>query len=77
MPGLNLHATDAELVNFFTYHPADTNDGDRYDRIRAAGLLFARVICEETPGGVEQTVAIQRVREAVFNANAAIACRSR
>lgn len=66
--------TDDALVNWFTYHAPQPGQSERYERIRAAGLDFARVIVEMTPPSADQTAAIRKIREAVFTANAAIAC---
>jgi len=71
MPGL----PQAALDKWFTHHPPrNAMEIERYERIRAAGKVFAEVILAETPGCADQTVAIRKVREAVFVANAAIAC---
>jgi hypothetical protein len=66
--------TEADLENWFTYHRPREGQSDRYEMIRAQGLVMARVIFELTPPGPDQTAAIRKVREAVFTACAAIAC---
>jgi hypothetical protein len=63
------------LTNVFTYHPPKNDQGYRYDELRAAGKRFAAVILGMTPESPEQAQAINRLREAVMWANAAIACR--
>jgi hypothetical protein len=68
---------DADLTNWFAFHAAQGDDGERYERLRAAGLAFARVILAETPPSADQSAAIRMAREAVMTANAAIACRNR
>lgn len=66
------------LENWFTYHaPKDGGQAAAYGRIRAAGKAFAEVIVAETPASADQTAAIRQVREAVFTANAAIACEGK
>jgi hypothetical protein len=66
--------TVADLENWFTYHaPSDQNKFD-YQEIRNAGLALAKTILEHTPSCADQTAAIRKVREAVFCANASIAC---
>lgn len=71
MPGL----PQAALDKWFTHHPPrNAMEIERYERIRAAGKAFAEVIVAETPSCPDQTVAVRRVREAVMNANSAIAC---
>jgi hypothetical protein len=77
----------AKIHNWFRYHPpTETAERDsmtpaevgaRYERLRDAGKAFAEVIAAETPICADQTVAIRHVREAVFTANAAIACGGR
>jgi len=68
--------TGADLLNWFTYHPPSEEQIPKYNRLRDAALVFARVIQLETPPGPDQTTAIRKVREAVMTANAAIACGS-
>ncbi len=75
---------NADLDNWFRYHsPSETaaqegipieEVGKRYERIREAGRQLALVIRAETPRSADQTAAIRKVREAVFTANAALAC---
>ena len=67
----------AELENFFTYHAPHGNQAQRYERIRNAAKQFAQVILDSTPASADQTAAIRKVREAVYTANAAIACNEK
>lgn len=84
--------TDTQLQNWFTYHPptgdlAVQEEGSAvthmvplpvvYERIRKAGLDMAREVVRLTPASADQTAAIRKIREAVFTANAAIACDGR
>jgi len=67
--------TQDDLNHLFKHHPpVNTDQIDRYERIRAAGKAFAKVILAETPGCADQTVAIRCAREGVMWANSAIAC---
>lgn len=72
-----------DLDWWFQYHaPSDHPEGGeavsaRYERLRAAGKVFAEVILAETPGCADQSAAIRKVREAVMTANAAVACEGR
>lgn len=66
--------TQANLDNWFTYHPPLTGQGDLYTELRAAGKAFAEAIVRLAPSGADQTAAVRLVREAVFTANAAIVC---
>lgn len=66
--------SDAELVNWFTYHAPKPGQPERYEAIRSGALAFARVLVANSPAGPDQTVALRKVREAVMTANQAIAC---
>ena len=63
-----------KLDNWFVYHAPVGDQAERYTQIRAAGKVFAEKLAELCPESADLTVAIRHVREAVFNANAAIAC---
>lgn len=69
--------TIQDLENFFTYHAPSGNQPERYERIRKAAKDFAEVVLASTPQSADQTVAIRCIREAVFNANASIACNEK
>lgn len=64
---------EAEIEKQFEYHPATGDQPQRYQAIRDAGKLLARVIIQSAPPSADRTAAIRKVREAVFTANAAIA----
>ena len=64
----------AKLDNWFMHHLPEGDDADLYAKIREAGKRFAEAIASLTPPSADQTVAIRHVRDAVMNANAAIAC---
>lgn len=66
--------TQQHLEWWFQYHAPKEGQPEEYEKIRAAGKAFAQVIIENTPSSADQTAAIRKVREAVFTANAAIAC---
>jgi hypothetical protein len=61
------------LEDIFAYHAPTEIQVSKYSELRKAGLEFARVIVENTPGCADQSAAIRKVREAVMLANAAIA----
>lgn len=65
------------LTHWFTYHAPEEGQPAKYEEIRKAGLTFATVILELTPSCADQSAAIRLVREAVFTANAAIACKGK
>ena len=64
----------ADLENRFAYHkPKDVATGNRHADIRQALYDVAVAITEKTPVSREQSVAITKLEEAMFWANAAIA----
>ena len=65
-----------ELTIRFTYHPPIGNQATTYEQIRKEAALFAGSIRNQTPICREQSLAITKIEEAVFWANAAIARRS-
>lgn len=69
MPGI----TADELHNRFTYHAPKDNQPDRYRMIRREAQKFALMLVEQTPFSREQSVALTKLDEVVFWANAAIA----
>lgn len=62
--------------NYFKYHkPIEgSNQGERYSSLRESARQFAHQIIMQCPSGDDRTVAIQKLREVVFIANASIAC---
>lgn len=64
-----------ELRNRFTYHAPHGDQAERYGEIRAKALEYAELICKLTPASREQSLALTKLDEAVFFANAAIARR--
>lgn len=64
----------SKLDAWFVYHPATPEQALRYEALRRAAREFADAIVYHTPPSADQTAALRKVREAVFTANAAIAC---
>jgi hypothetical protein len=64
-----------ELEHRFTHHPPVGDQKDRYERIRAAGKEFAKVVLEATNDSREQSLAVTHIEDAVMWANAAVARR--
>lgn len=64
----------SHIANWFTYHPPKGDQAERYTRLRAAAGKFAIEIIDLAPASEDLFAAIRHVREAVFTANAAIAC---
>ena len=65
---------EQQLDNWFAYHKPEPGQPEKYEAIRAAGRAFAQVIIDNAPPSADRSDAIRKVREAVFTANAAIAC---
>jgi hypothetical protein len=65
---------EATLINWFSYHVPTEESLPQFKAIREAGLVFARVIVENTEASADQSAAIRKIREATMTANAAIAC---
>ena len=62
------------VENMFIYHPPKGDQIKQYQTIRDAGGNFAMLLQSQIPDSEEKTIAIQKIREAVMWANAAIAC---
>ena len=56
----------------YTYHAPKDDQPERYVEIRAAGSLFETIILERTSPSREQSLALTKIEEAIFWANAAI-----
>lgn len=67
--------TDQQLDNWFSYHAPEGTDATKYAEIRAAGGAFARALVERCPPSADLSSAVRKIREAVFAANASIACK--
>ena len=63
-----------QLDNWFLYHSPTADQVPKYSAIRIAGRELARVIVECAPDSADTWAAINKVRESVMMANAAIAC---
>lgn len=66
-----------EIENWFTYHAPDEVDRVGYTAIRNGAKDLAMVIVNHTPPSADQTAALRKLREAVFTANSAIACKGK
>lgn len=65
--------TDEELEKRFTYHQPTPEKANSYKAIRAIAADFAMVVSTLVPESREQSLAITKIEEAVFWANAGIA----
>ena len=66
-----------DLNNWFSDHAPDEDQRVAYEKLRSSARDFALAIIELTPPSADQTAAVRKVREAVWTANAAIACEGR
>ena len=64
----------ADLDNWFTYHAPTPEQIPAFEAIRDAGYEMAEKIMALVPPSADRSVALRKVREAVMNANAALAC---
>ncbi len=63
-----------DLTNRFTYHKPHTDEiRDQHDNVRALCLSVARSFAGTLPAGRERALALTKLEEAMFWANAAIA----
>ena len=63
----------AELDNRYSYHPPVGNQAKRYELIRATARDFAEFLQRTCPGSRELSIAMTKLDELVFFANASIA----
>ena len=68
MPDVN-----AKIENTFTYHATKGDQCERYQAIREKAKEFAYLITEKCPDSREKSVAMTKLEEVMFWANAAIA----
>ncbi|MFB5557631.1 Acb2/Tad1 domain-containing protein [Bacillus cereus] len=62
-----------QIKKNFTYHPPKEGQTERFVDIRNQALLFATVIDGLCPNSREKSLALTKLEEAVFWANASIA----
>jgi hypothetical protein len=66
--------SQGELNNRFDYHPPRTNEvAAAHEEIREASRHFAETLLQLTYSSREQSLALTKIEEAMFWANAAIA----
>jgi len=63
----------AQIAKCFCYHPPVGNQVERYGQLRDAGRDLAMLIATLTPDSREQSLALTKLEEAIFYANASIA----
>jgi hypothetical protein len=74
-PAAQPQLTPAEQIeNWFSYHPPDGGQQQKYVVIRDTAKHFAEVIVSACPPSADRTTALRTLRETVMWANASIAC---
>jgi hypothetical protein len=66
-------AEQIDLEKRFTYHAPKADQPQRYVQIRDEAIALAQTIVKLTPASREQSLAITKLEEAIFWANAGIA----
>jgi len=66
-----------DTQHVFTHHPPSADELPKYQELREAAKSFAETIIRLTPPCADQSVALRKVREAVWVANASIALKGR
>lgn len=66
-------AQSQDLDKRFTYHAPKGDQPERYVALRAKGRELAELIASLTPPSREQSVALTKLEESLFWANASIA----
>lgn len=62
-----------DLDNIYKHHPPKDDQPARYQAIREKGKEFAQLITEACPESRERSLALTKIEEGSFWANAAIA----
>lgn len=63
----------AQIERNFVYHPPMDGQTQRYETLRAKGRELAHLVNDQCPKSREQALALTKLEEAIFWANAAIA----
>lgn len=63
----------SRIENIFTHHSPSPDQIERYEQLREEGKQLAAAIILMTPKSREQSLALTKLEEVIFFANAAIA----
>jgi hypothetical protein len=66
-------SVNAEIENWFIYHPPVGDQQARYTQLREQAKQFAYTLLELCPPSADRTAALRKLRECVMTANASIA----
>ena len=64
----------AEIDNWFTYHPPTPEKLEQYNFVRSHSKELARYVLAEVPRSADRTAALRSLRGTVMAINLAIAC---
>ena len=67
-------AEQADLDNWFTYHPATPETLAHYKHVREVSKDLAKYILENLSPSADRTAAVRSLRRSVMDINLAIAC---
>jgi hypothetical protein len=70
---MKIRMTNEQIEEAFTYHSPKEGQLERYAKIRSLVKVVAESIDELVPNSREKSLALTKLEEAVFWANAAIA----
>ena len=65
--------TKEQIENIFTYHAANADPTERYQRIREWANELATIINRDCPESREKSLALTNLQQAIMWANASIA----
>ncbi len=65
--------TNEEIAKRFDHHVPDIERVKRHEALRMAARHLVHAVLADTPDGREQALAITKIEEALFWANAAVA----
>ena len=65
--------TKEQIENIFTYHAANADQAERYQRIREWAKELATIINRDCPESREKSLALTNLQQAIMWANASIA----
>lgn len=64
----------AEIDNWFSYHPPTPDLIAKYNHVREESKKLAQWIYENVPNSADRTAAVRSLRRTVMDINLAIAC---
>lgn len=68
---------DADIINRFSFHPANQRTAAAHDAVRSMCLDMAEALNKSLPEGREKSLAITHLEEVMLWSNAAIAREQR